>query len=76
MAALREMKPMGWGVVVLLTTIMIVASFVFAVIVANGGAVLGVVGAIVLVALIVLFNIVLFAPISSAAHRRVQHTGD
>lgn len=58
---LRSMEPFGWRVIVLLTAIVVVMMFVFGVVVAYGGVALCVVGTIVIIALIVLFNIVLFA---------------
>lgn len=58
---LRSMQPFGWGVIVLLTAIVVVMMFVFGVVVAYGGVVLCLVGTAVIIALIVLFNLVLFA---------------
>jgi hypothetical protein len=58
---LRSMEPFGFGVIVLLTAIVVVMMFVFGVVVAYGGVALCVLGATVIVALIVVFNIVLFA---------------
>lgn len=54
---------MGWGVIVLLTAILIVIMFVFGAVVAYGGVAVGVVGTIVIFALIALFNVVLFAQV-------------
>jgi len=61
--ALRRMEPMGWGVIVLLTAILIVIMFVFGAVVANGGVAVCVVGTIVIFALIALFNVVLLAQV-------------
>lgn len=61
--ALRAMEPMGWGIVVLLTAILIVIMFVFGTVVAYGGVAVGVVGTIVIIALIAVFNVVLFAQV-------------
>ena len=58
---LRAMEPLGWGLIVLLTAILFVIMFAFGVLIAYGGVVLRVVGSIVIIALIVLFNILLFA---------------
>lgn len=61
--ALRAMEPMGWGVVVLLTAILIVIMFVVGAVVAYGGVAVCVVGTIVIFALIALFNVVLLAQV-------------
>jgi hypothetical protein len=61
--ALRRMEPMGWGVIVLLTAILIVIMFVFGAVVAYGGVVVCVAGTIVMLALITLFNVVLLAQV-------------
>lgn len=61
--ALRAMEPMGWGVIVLLTAILIVIMFLFGAVVAYGGVAVGVVGTIVIVTLIALFNVVLLAQV-------------
>ena len=58
---LRSMEPFGLGVTLLLTAIMVVMMFVLGVVVAYGGVALCVGGTIVIIALIALFNIVLFA---------------
>jgi hypothetical protein len=58
---LRSMEPFGLGIVVLLTAIVVVMMCVFGVVVVYGGVALYVVGTIVIIALSVLFNIVLFA---------------
>ncbi len=63
--ALRVMEPLGWGLIVLLTAILFVIMFVLGAVVAYGGVVLCVVGIVVIIALIVLFNIVLFAQFPS-----------
>ena len=60
---LRAMEPMGWGVIVLLTAILIVIMFVFGAVVAYGGAAVCLVGTIAIVVLIALFNVVLFAQV-------------
>lgn len=60
---LRAMEPIGWGIVVLLTAILILTMFVFGIVVVYGGVVLSVGGFIVIIALIVIFNVVLFAQI-------------
>jgi hypothetical protein len=61
--ALRTMEPVGWGVIVLLTAILFVIMFVFGAVVAYGGVAVCVVGTIAIVALIVFFNVVLFAQV-------------
>jgi hypothetical protein len=61
--ALRAMEPMGWGVIVLLTAILIVIMFIFGAVVAYGGVAVCVVGTIAIVVLIALFNVLLFAQI-------------
>jgi hypothetical protein len=61
--ALRAMEPMGWGVVVLLTAILIVIMLVLGAVVAYGGVAVGVAGTIVIFALIALFNVVLLAQV-------------
>jgi hypothetical protein len=58
---LRSMEPIGAGIIVLLTAIGIVMMFVFGVVVAYDGVALRVAGTTVIIALIVLFNLVLFA---------------
>jgi len=57
------MEPLGWGVIVLLTAILIVIMFIFGAIVAYGGVAVGVVCTIVIFGLIALFNVVLFAQV-------------
>lgn len=72
---LRSMEPFGWGIIVLLTAIMVVMMFVLGIVVAHGGVALYVVGAIVIIALIVLFNIVLFSqfpPLPSGGGRAAR----
>lgn len=73
---LRSMEPFGLGVILLLTAIVVLMMFVFGVVVAYGGVALCVVGTIVIIALIALFNIVLFAQLpplprggAGAAHK-------
>lgn len=61
--ALRAMEPMGWGVIVLLTAILIVIAFVFGAVVAYGGVAVCVVGTMAVVLLIALFNVVLLAQV-------------
>jgi hypothetical protein len=58
---LRSMEPFSAAVVVLLTIIMIVMMFVFGVVVAYGGVALCLGGTGAIIALIALFNVVLFA---------------
>ena len=58
---LRSMEPIGAGIIVLLTAIVVVMMCVFGIVVAYGGVALRVAGTIVIIALIVLFNLVLFA---------------
>lgn len=57
------MEPMGWGVIVLLTAILIVIMFIFGAVVAYGGVAVCVVGTTAMVVLIALFNVVLFAQV-------------
>jgi len=61
--ALRAMEPMGWGVIVMLTMILIVIMFIFGAVVSYGGVAVCVVGAVAIVVLIALFNVLLFAQI-------------
>ncbi len=58
---LRSMEPFRAGVIVSLTTIVVVMMFVLGVAVAHGGLALCVGAAVVIIGLLVLFNIVLFA---------------
>jgi hypothetical protein len=58
---LQGMEPFHWGITVLLAAIVIVTMFVFGTVVAYGGVALCVVGTVVIIALIVLFNVLLFA---------------
>lgn len=61
--ALRALEPMGWGVIVLLTVMLILIMFVFGVVVAYGGVALCVGGTIAIIVLVALFNVVLFAQV-------------
>lgn len=58
---LRSMEPFSWKIIVLLTAILIGMCFTFGMVVAYGGVVLSISGMIVISALMVLFNVILFA---------------
>jgi hypothetical protein len=62
---LRSMEPIGAGIIVLLTAIVVAMMFVLGIVVVHGEVALRVAGAIVIIALIVLFNLVLFAQFPS-----------
>jgi hypothetical protein len=72
---LRSMDPFSWKSIVLLTAIVLVICFAFGVVVADGGVVLYVGGVIVVVALIALFNKVLFAQIPRLPDRGTRDAG-
>lgn len=72
---LRSMEPFSWKIIVLLTAIVLVMFIAFGIVVANGGVVLYISGAIAVAVLVALFNKVLFAQLPRLPDRGSRNSG-